>query len=241
MKTYRRVDRRSPGELRPVKIIRNYLKFPSGSVLIEMGDTRVVCTAYVDETVPAHRRGTGGGWITAEYGMLPMSTQQRKPREVFGKIKGRTQEIQRLIGRSLRGVVNLSKLGERTIYIDADVLQADGGTRTASINGAFVALADAVDKLIKQGIILDNPINENLAAVSVGVVNNCFLLDLNYDEDSRAEVDLNVVMTESGRFIEIQGTAENEPFSKKDLDEMLTLAERGVSQLIKKASEVLKK
>lgn len=236
----KREDGRTEKEIRPVKIIRNYLKYPEGSVLIEMGNTKVICTASVAESVPAHKKGTGSGWVTAEYAMLPRATVERTSREhVHGRARGRTQEIQRLIGRALRAVFDLDKLGERNIYIDADVIQADGGTRTAAITGAWVALKDAVSYLLKNGTIVENPISENLAAVSVGIVNGTPMIDLNYNEDMAAEVDMNIVMTESGKFVEIQGTAESKPFSKDLLDQLLDLAHTGIQELIKKQKEVL--
>lgn len=238
----RREDGRGPKELRPVKITRNYLQHPEGSVLIEMGGTKVICTASVQESVPHHKKGSGQGWVTAEYAMLPRATTERSSREhLGGKTRGRTQEIQRLIGRSLRAVIDLYKLGERSIYIDADVIQADGGTRTAAITGSFVALKDAIKYLKKQGLIKEDPLKEYLAAVSVGIVNATILLDLPYGEDLKADVDMNVVMTESGNIVEVQGTAEGAPFSKDQLDKMLVLAEEGIMKLIKKQKEVLEK
>ncbi|OGC32331.1 ribonuclease PH [candidate division WOR-1 bacterium RIFOXYB2_FULL_48_7] len=227
----KRVDGRSPQQLRPVKITRHYLKYPAGSVLIEMGNTKVICTACIQEKVPEHKRGTGQGWVTAEYAMIPGATSERSYRET-GKPKGRSQEIQRLIGRALRSVVDPVKLGERTILIDADVIQADGGTRTAAITGSFVALYDAIAYLKKERKLSDDPIKEFLAATSVGIVDGQPLLDLPYSEDFRAEVDMNVVMTESGRLVEIQGTAEGEPFSPKTLNQLLELAGQGIKQLI---------
>lgn len=224
-------------ELRPLKITRNYTKFAEGSVLIEMGETKVICTASVEEKVPPHKRNTGSGWVTAEYSMLPRATLQRSQRERT-KIKGRTQEIQRLIGRSLRSVVNLDVLGERQILIDCDVIQADGGTRTASITGSFIALVDAVNMLRKQNKIKKNPIEQYLAAISVGVAKGKEILDLDYSEDIEAEVDMNVVMTENGKFVEVQGTAEGIPFSKKTLDELLDLASSGIKKLIKIQKDV---
>jgi len=238
----KRQDGRAANEIRPVKITRNYLKHPAGSVLIEMGDTKVICTASVVETVPHHKKNSGQGWVTAEYAMLPGATSDRSNREhLHGRTRGRTQEIQRLIGRSLRAVVDLAKLGERTIYIDADVIQADGGTRTASITGSFVALSDAVNFLLKDGLVKNDPISEHLAAISAGVVQGKALLDLPYCEDAMAEVDINIVMTESGKFIEVQGTAEGIPFSKERLDELLDLGATGIKKLIKKQKEVLAK
>ncbi len=226
----KRADGRAPTQLRPVKITRHYLKYPAGSVLIEAGETKVICTAIVQEKVPDHKRNSGSGWVTAEYAMIPGATTTRAQREK--NLKGRTAEIQRLIGRSLRAVVDMEKLGERSILIDADVIQADGGTRTASITGSFVALSDAVSLLLKDGKIDENPVREFLAAVSVGIVDGTPVLDLPYEEDSRAEVDMNLVMTESGRLVEVQGTAEGQPFAKKELDEMLGLGEKGIKQLI---------
>ncbi len=227
-------------EPRPVNIIPGYTKFAPGSVLIETGDTRVICTASVEDKVPPFLKGTGTGWITAEYSMLPGSTPTRTAREATrGRISGRTSEIQRLIGRSLRAVVDLSALGERTVWIDCDVIQADGGTRTASITGAFVALYLALVKLKNEGIIERIPVTDYVAATSVGIVKGIPLLDLEYGEDSEAEVDMNVVMTGSGKFIEIQGTAEHNPFSCEELDELLRLAKKGISLLIAKQKEVL--
>ena len=227
-----RIDGRAPGELRPVKITRDYLKFAEGSVLIEVGDTKVICTASCEERVPPFLAGTGGGWLTAEYSMLPASTSERMQREsARGKLGGRTHEIQRLIGRSLRAVVDLSALGARTIVIDCDVIQADGGTRTASITGAYVALSDAVSSLIDRGAISTSPIMDSLAAVSVGVVKGSPLLDLCYAEDSVADVDMNVVMTGKGSFIEVQGTAEAVAFSRESLDGLLDYASSGIAQL----------
>jgi ribonuclease PH len=238
----KRDDGRSAKQIRPVKITRNYLKYPEGSVLIEMGNTKVICTASVAENVPGFRKGSGLGWVTAEYAMLPRATLERTNREhSHGKARGRTHEIQRLIGRSLRAVFDMGKLGERSIYIDADVIQADGGTRTAAISGAFVALKDAVAFLRKERRIDEDPVKENLAAVSVGIIDGVPMVDLAYSEDVRADVDMNVVMTESGKFIEVQGTAEGDPFAKKDLDDMLALAKTGIEQLIKKQKEVLGK
>ena len=209
-----RHDGRAPDSLRPVSITRGYTKHAEGSVLIEFGDTKVLCTASVLDKVPPHKKGSGEGWVTAEYGMLPRSTHTRSDREAArGKQTGRTQEIQRLIGRALRSVVDLRKLGERTIHIDCDVIQADGGTRTASITGAYVALADAVAWLIAQGKLSNSPIIDSVAAISVGVVEGVPLLDLDYSEDSNCDTDMNVVMTGQGGFVEIQGTAEGVPFS----------------------------
>ncbi len=235
----KRADGRAPTQLRPVRITRHYLKHPAGSVLIEAGETKVICTAIIQEKVPDHKRNSGSGWVTAEYAMIPGSTTTRAQREK--NLKGRTAEIQRLIGRSLRAVVDMEKLGERSILIDADVIQADGGTRTASITGSFVALCDAVGVLLKDGKIDEDPIKEFLAAVSVGIVDGTPVLDLPYEEDSRADVDMNLVMTESGRLVEVQGTAESQPFSRKELDEMLGLGEKGIKQLIAAQKKVLGK
>ena len=227
-----RHDNRAPDSLRPVTITRGYTKHAEGSVLIEFGDTKVLCTASVLDKVPPHKKGSGEGWVTAEYGMLPRSTHTRSDREAArGKQSGRTQEIQRLIGRALRSVVDLSKLGERTIQIDCDVIQADGGTRTASINGAYVALADAVAWLHAQGKITQSPIIDSVAAISVGVVGGVPMLDLDYNEDSNCDTDMNVVMTGKGGFVEIQGTAEGVPFSSEELNALLALAQKGIAQL----------
>ncbi|HPT83692.1 MAG TPA: ribonuclease PH [Limnochordia bacterium] len=224
-----RADGRRPDQLRPVQITRNVNMYAEGSVLIEVGNTKVLCTATVEDKVPTFLRGTGEGWITAEYSMLPRATAERNPREsARGKIGGRTHEIQRLIGRSLRAVVDLKALGERTIWLDCDVLQADGGTRSASITGAFIALADALRKIEDA----DVGVKEYLAAVSVGIVNGELLLDLDYGEDSTAEVDFNVVMTQSGKLVEVQGTAEGRPFSRAEMEQLLNLAEKGVFELM---------
>lgn len=228
-----RTDGRRADELRPVRIVPNYLEFPEGSALIELGKTRVLCTASVADGVPPFLRGKGRGWVTAEYSMLPRSTPTRSPREAAkGRIGGRTHEIQRLIGRSLRAVMNLEALGERTLMIDCDALQADGGTRTASITGAFVAVSLAVEDMLERGVIKKSPIIAAVAATSVGIVQGETLLDLNYEEDSQAEVDFNVVMTARGEFVELQGTAEGQPFSRETVDQVLALAERGISQLL---------
>ena len=235
-----RNDGRSYSELRKVEIIRNYLNTAEGSVLIEMGNTKVICTASIEEKVPPFLRDKNMGWVTAEYGMLPRSTSSRMVREAAaGKVSGRTQEIQRLIGRSLRAVVDLEKLGERTIWVDCDVIQADGGTRTASITGAFVCLVDAVRFALKNGILSTSPVLDHLAAISIGVVKGVPALDLCYEEDSTAEVDMNVVMTGDGRLVEVQGTAEGDPFPRKTLDELMTLAEKGITELISIQKEVL--
>ena len=227
-----RNDGRSAKALRPIIITRNFTKHAEGSVLIEFGDTKVLCTASVEESVPPFLRGKGTGWVTAEYAMLPRATHTRSPREAAkGKQTGRTLEIQRLIGRSLRAVTDLGKLGERSVYIDCDVLQADGGTRTASITGAYVALVDALTTLKTKGLLAEIPLKEAVAAVSVGIVGGEALLDLNYIEDSSAEVDMNFVITSSGRFVEVQGTAEAEPFTSAEMDAMRDLALAGVQQL----------
>lgn len=227
-----RNDGRSATDLRPIKITRNFTKHAEGSVLIEFGDTKVLCTASVEESVPPFMRGKGTGWVTAEYAMLPRATHTRSQREAAkGKQTGRTLEIQRLIGRSLRAVTDLAKLGERSIYIDCDVIQADGGTRTASITGAYVALIDALSSLKIRGLLAEIPVKEAVAAVSVGIVGGKALLDLNYIEDSSAEVDMNFVITSSGRFVEVQGTAEAEPFTSAEMDAMRDLALGGVQQL----------
>jgi ribonuclease PH len=236
----KRVDGRQIDEPRRVVITPRFLKHAEGSVLIEVGDTKVICAATVEDKVPPFLKGTGSGWVTAEYSMLPRSSKERIPREaVKGKLSGRTQEIQRLIGRSLRGVIDLPKLGERTVWIDCDVVQADGGTRTASISGAFVALALALRAARKPGSAAPLPNRDHVAATSVGIVNEATLLDLNYEEDSKAEVDMNVVMTGSGDLVELQGTAESRPFARKTLLEMLDLAGSGIEKLIAIQREVL--
>ncbi len=228
-----RHDGRTPDQLRPIKITRRYTKHAEGSVLIEFGDTKVLCTASVEERVPPHKKNSGEGWVTAEYGMLPRSTNTRSDREAArGKQTGRTQEIQRLIGRSLRAVVDLKKLGERQITLDCDVIQADGGTRTASITGAYVALMDAVNVLLTKKLIKESPVREPVAAISVGIHDGLALLDLNYVEDSACETDMNVVMTGAGSFIEVQGTAEGVPFSRAEMDKLMELAAAGVKQLV---------
>ncbi|MFN3397339.1 MAG: ribonuclease PH [Sulfurimicrobium sp.] len=228
-----RPSQRSADQLRAVAITRNYTKHAEGSVLIECGDTRVICTASIDEKVPPFLRGKGQGWVTAEYGMLPRSTGSRMDREAArGKQSGRTQEIQRLIGRSLRSVVDLKRLGERTIQIDCDVIQADGGTRTASITGAFVALHDAVSLLLKKELLSASPLNDFVAAISVGVYRGVPVLDLDYAEDSACDTDMNVVMTGSGGFVEVQGTAEGAPFSRGEMEALLDLAQSGIGQLV---------
>lgn len=235
-----RIDSREFDQLRKVHIQRNYTKYSQGSVLIAMGETKVICTATIEDRVPPFLKNTGKGWITAEYSMLPGATQVRKVRESSrGKVEGRTQEIQRLIGRALRSVVDLNAIGERTIWIDCDVIQADGGTRTASITGAFVALMDAVHQLKESGQLNSFPIKHFVSAVSVGIVEGQPLLDLCYQEDSAAKVDMNVVMTDQKQFVEVQGTGEESPFSRSDLMELLRLAELGNQQLIKLQREAL--
>lgn len=237
-----RVDGRKPGQLRPVRIIRNYNKYAEGSVLIEIGDTKVICTATVEDKPPSFLKGEGKGWITAEYGMIPRATNARMPREAArGKVGGRTYEIQRLIGRSLRSVVDLAVLGERTIWLDCDVIQADGGTRTASITGAFVALVDALNKMKEEGLLERVPVMDFVAATSVGKLKDQIVLDLCYEEDFAAEVDMNVVMTGSGRFVEIQGTGEEATFSRLEMENMLEIAAQGIRQLIDYQKEVLGK
>lgn len=235
-----RKDGRKSNERRETIITTNYLMYPDGSVLIEVGNTKVICSAFVEEKVPHFLKGTDSGWITAEYSMLPGSTQTRKIRDSSrGKVDGRTHEIQRLIGRSLRSVVDLTKLGERTIWIDCDVIQADGGTRTASITGSFIALVLALKKLKESGSIEKIPVNEYVAAISVGVVNEEILLDLCYEEDSNAKVDMNLVMTDSGKIIEIQGTGEECSFSRNEMNEMMDLAEKGILELINMQKNIL--
>lgn len=236
--TITRAHQRPVNALRPVTFTRGFTRYAEGSVLISMGETRVLCTASVLEKVPPFLKGKGQGWVTAEYGMLPRSTHTRSDREAArGKQSGRTQEIQRLIGRSLRAVIDLSKLGERTIHIDCDVLQADGGTRCASITGAWVALADAIDGLLGSGALTQNPLLDSVAAISVGVVGGQPLLDLDYEEDSGCDADMNVVMTGSGRFVEVQGTAEGNTFDRAMLDQLLDLAQSGIAQLQNLASQ----
>jgi ribonuclease PH len=235
-----RKDGRKPDEMRPVLIERNYTKFAQGSVLIQVGDTRVICTASVDEGVPPHKRNTGQGWVTAEYSLLPGSTPKRVSRESSrGKVGGRTHEIQRLIGRSMRAVVDLSAIGERTIWIDCDVIQADGGTRVAAITGAYVALVDAVNWLKNNGKITAEPLLGSVAAVSVGVVDGMPVLDLCYEEDVSASVDMNIVLTGKGEYIELQGTAEKRTFSEDELSQMIEQAKKGISELTRIQKEVL--
>ena len=235
-----RKDGRKPDELRPVTIERNFTKFAPGSVFIQMGDTKVICTASVDEVVPPYMKNSGQGWITAEYSLLPGSTPKRVVREsARGKVNGRTQEIQRLIGRSMRAIANLSALGERTIWIDCDVIQADGGTRVAAITGGYVALVDAISWLRKNGKITDEPLLGSVAAVSVGVVNDESLLDLCYEEDFAAKVDMNIVLTGDGEYVELQGTGEQQTFSEKELAEMISQAKKGINQLTQMQKKAL--
>ena len=235
-----RLDNRENNQLRPISFVRNFTKHAEGSVLVSYGETKVLCTASIETQVPRWLKGKGKGWITAEYGMLPRATHERTQREAAkGKQSGRTQEIQRLIGRSLRAMVDLEKLGENTIHIDCDVLQADGGTRTASITGAAIALVDALEKLQATKKLKADPLVGLVAAVSVGIKNGEVLLDLNYSEDSSCDTDLNVVMTQKGEFIEIQGTAEEKPFTRAQVDEMLAVAEAGIKQLIAEQQAVL--
>ena len=235
-----RLNGRAPDALRPTTITPNVLVHAEGSVMIEVGQTRVICTASVEDRVPPFMRGSGKGWVTAEYGMLPRATSTRTQREATaGKVGGRTQEIQRLIGRSLRSVTALKSLGERTIWIDCDVIQADGGTRTAAITGGFVALVLALDRLRTQGAIKTIPITEYVAATSVGIVQQTALLDLAYEEDSTAEVDMNIIKTSAGKFIELQGTAETEPFDRTQLDALLALGDKGINELIEKQKAIV--
>ena len=236
----KRPSQREPGELRPIAIERGYTRHAEGAVLIAFGDTRVICTASVEDGVPAFLKGRGQGWVTAEYGMLPRSTHTRSDREAArGRQSGRTQEIQRLIGRSVRAVVDLPRLGERTVKLDCDVIQADGGTRTASVTGAFVALHDAVGMLVRRGVLAGSPIRDFVAAVSVGLVEGVPVLDLDYAEDSACDADMNVVMTGSGGFVEIQGTAEGDPFSAAQMQALIALAQRGIAQLVSKQRAAL--
>jgi len=237
-----RSDNRSPEQMRPVNIIPDFISTAEGSALIEIGNTRVICTATVEETVPNFLKGAGKGWITAEYSLLPRSTLTRTPREAArGRISGRTHEIQRLIGRALRAVIDLEELGERTITLDCDVIQADGGTRTASITGAFVALGLALEKLVEAGTLTSAPIRDFVAAISVGVVDGAILLDLCYEEDARAEVDLNFVMTGARKIVEVQATAEQHPFDEAQLKKMMDLASKGIESLIARQRTILQK
>jgi ribonuclease PH len=235
-----RIDGRKNNELRALKIAPSYIKTADGSVLIEMGDTRVICTAKLEERVPPFLRNSGKGWITAEYGMLPGSSQDRIGRESSrGKVGGRTHEIQRLIGRSMRAIADLKSLGERTIWVDCDVIQADGGTRTASITGAYIALVEASRGWLDRGIMLSDPLKDSVAAVSIGIVDGKILLDLCYEEDSKAEVDMNFVMTGSGKFIEVQGTAESAPFTRRQMERMAEIAQAGIKELMKAQKKVI--
>lgn len=237
-----RSDKRSPEQMRPLTITPDFISTAEGSALIEVGNTRVICTASVEETVPAFLKGAGKGWITAEYSLLPRSTLTRTPREASrGRVSGRTHEIQRLIGRALRAVIDLEELGERTITLDCDVIQADGGTRTASITGAFVALGLALEKLVEAGTLSAAPIRDFVAATSVGIVDGAVLLDLNYEEDARAEVDLNFVMTGGHKIVEVQATAEQHPFDENNLKKMMDFAGKGIEHLIAKQRNILQK
>ena len=236
-----RPDGRTNNEMRTVNITRNFIETAEGSVLIEIGKTRVICTASMEEKVPAFLKDKNKGWVTAEYSMLPRATQVRTNREsAMGRVSGRTHEIQRLIGRSLRSVVDLNVIGQRTFWIDCDVIRADGGTRTAAITGSFICLADAFQFAMKKGLIVKNPLRNYLAAISVGIVNNQSLLDLCYEEDSSAEVDMNIVMTGDGHMVEIQGTAEGAPFSVKDLDKLIKLAQEGIDRLVSIQKDILR-
>ena len=236
-----RIDGRRNDALRNVKVTRNYTKYAEGSVLIEFGDTIVICTASIEDKVPPFLKGSGEGWITCEYNMLPRSTQTRKARDISKlKIDGRTMEIQRLIGRALRSVVDLKAIGERTIWIDCDVIQADGGTRTTSINGAFIALVDAVNKIHRESPFEVYPIRNFVGAISVGILGEEKILDLCYEEDSKAKVDMNVIMTDEGQYVEIQGTGEESPFSRMELDNLLALAEKGIKHIIQLQKDHLK-
>ncbi len=242
MTDFVRSGARAANALRPVRITRHYTLHAEGSVLIEFGNTKVLCTASVEERVPPHKRGSGEGWVTAEYGMLPRATHSRSDREAAkGKQSGRTQEIQRLIGRSLRAVFDLKKLGERTIQLDCDVIQADGGTRTAAITGAFVAAQDAVNGLLAAGKITETPITAAVAAISVGIVQGTPLLDLEYTEDAACDTDMNVVMTGAGHFVEVQGTAEGVAFTRAEMDQLLALAEKGITELMALQQDSLSK
>jgi ribonuclease PH len=235
-----RTDGRAPHDLRPIKITPDFIPSAEGSVLMELGHTRVIVTATIDDGVPQFLKGSGKGWVTGEYGMLPRSTEERTPREsVRGRQSGRTLEIQRMIGRALRGAVDLKALGERTIWLDCDVIQADGGTRTASVTGAFVALALALERMVSAGMLRSIPIVDSIAATSVGIVGDELLLDLAYDEDSRAEVDMNVVMTGGGNFVEVQATAEGRPYTTEELQQLLDLAADGIERLTRAQLELL--
>jgi ribonuclease PH len=235
-----RADGRAPHDLRPVKLTPDFIPSAEGSVLIEAGQTRIIVTATVDDGVPPFLKGKGKGWVTGEYGMLPRSTEERTPREATrGRQSGRTLEIQRLIGRTLRAVTDTAALGERTVWLDCDVIQADGGTRTASITGAFVALALAFERMVAAGILRAVPLNDSVAAISVGIVDDEFLLDLAYEEDSRAQVDMNVVMTGSGKFVEVQATAEGRPYTEEELRNLLDLAAGGIREITEAQQELL--
>ena len=235
-----RCDNRAPDQMRPVNIVSNYISTAEGSCLIELGNTRVVSTASIEDTVPQFLRNSGKGWVTAEYGMLPRSTLTRTPREVTkGRPSGRTHEIQRLIGRSLRAVTDMDKLGERSILIDCDVIQADGGTRTASITGAFIALGLAVSAMVESGALMVSPIRDYVAATSAGIVDGTVMLDLCYEEDSRADVDMNMVITGSGKMVEVQATAEHHPFDDAQLEQMMALARRGIGELVVRQRNLL--
>jgi ribonuclease PH len=237
----KRIDERAYDELRPIKIIPGYQSFAEGSALIKLGKTHVLCSVSVEERVPPFLKGSGTGWVTAEYAMLPRATVTRSQRDsTRGHVGGRNQEIQRLIGRSLRAVTDMAALGERTLIVDCDVIQADGGTRTASITGAYVALHQATEKLMRMGVISSIPLKSAVAATSVGIVNTYMMMDLCYDEDSQAAVDFNIVMTSKGEFVELQGTAEGKPFTKQSIDDILSLAEKGIRQLFKAQQDVLK-
>lgn len=233
------MDGRLNDKLRNIKITRNFIKYAEGSALIEMGNTKVICTATIDEKVPPFLKDTGEGWVTAEYGMLPRSSSSRIHRESYGRIAGRTQEIQRLIGRALRAVIDLKSFGERSIIIDCDVIQADGGTRTASISGGFIALVDAINYLKRSGTLSRWPIYDFVAAVSMGIIKDDLLLDLSYGEDYKADVDMNLIMTGSGEIVEIQGTAEGKPFTKEQMDRLLVLGEKGIKEIIAVQKEML--
>ena len=235
-----RSDNRTPDQMRPVNIVPNYISTAEGSCLIELGNTRVICTATIEDTVPQFLRNSGKGWVTAEYGMLPRSTLTRSPREVTkGRPSGRTHEIQRLIGRSLRAVTDMTQLGERTLFLDCDVIQADGGTRTASVTGAFVAMGLAMTAMVATGALAETPIRDYVAATSVGIVDGIAMLDLCYEEDSRADVDMNMVITGSGKMVEVQATAEHQPFDDSQLAQMMMLARKGIESLIERQRALL--
>jgi len=235
-----RLDGRANDQLRPIKITRNFMKYPEGSCLIEMGDTKVICSASIEEKVPPFLKGSGQGWVTAEYGMLPRSCETRTQRDsAMGRVNGRSQEIQRLVGRAIRSVTDLNAFGERTIWLDCDVLQADGGTRTASVTGAFIAFVDACAFMKKDGLVKKMPFTDLIAAISVGVVMSEELLDLNYKEDSNAQVDMNVIMTAAGRIVEIQTTAEGAPFTRNRFNNLLDLAQKGIGEIITTVKKTL--